>query len=41
MKQCNECGSTSIEFEEYGTDEYGEYEEYICNDCGESTKFPI
>lgn len=41
MKQCNECGSTDLEFEGLGIDEHGDYEEYICNECGESTIFPM
>lgn len=40
MKQCKECGCTDLEFEGCGNDQYGEYEEYVCNECGESTIFP-
>lgn len=41
MKQCNECGGHSLELEAFGTDEYGEYEDYVCNDCGEITRFSV
>ena len=41
MKECGECGSINLEFEECGTDEYGEYEDYVCNNCGQLTRFPV
>lgn len=41
MKQCSECGSYHLEYEGGGTDEYGEYEEYRCDECGELTIFSI
>ena len=41
MKQCGECGSNRLELEEIGEDEYGQYEDYICEECGETTRFPV
>jgi len=38
--QCCECGCTEYgDIEEFGEDEYGEYTDYLCAECGATTRY--
>lgn len=33
-KQCEECGNNTFDLEGWGTDENGDFSDYICEECG-------
>lgn len=37
--QCEECGSYEYsDMEGFGEDEFGEFEDYVCSECGTITR---